>query len=214
VTVKLEIIGRAPDLRYAQTEYVRARAAALIQIKVGCFVLVHVAAPYAFRIGGMTGFSVADGSARNSRLSMRARFSATHARILNLCDELEECADALPNRLDAIRCEDIAKGLMPLLTECHTFEEQCFEHIRKARLAALSESIRRLRLEHSRDRYFAEDIADALGQIRDNEPMKNPEALGFMLHSFFETQRRHIAFEREYILPALPTKRWRHISLL
>ena len=33
----------------------------------------------------------------------------------------------------------------------------------------------------------------------------NPEALGFMLRAFFDTVRRHIAFEREYVFPLAVT---------
>ena len=31
--------------------------------------------------------------------------------------------------------------------------------------------------------------------------VENPEAVGFMLRGLFETLRRHIAFEREHVLP-------------
>ena len=31
--------------------------------------------------------------------------------------------------------------------------------------------------------------------------ISNPEALGFMLRAFFDTVRRHMAFEREHMFP-------------
>ena len=133
----------------------------------------------------------------------RAVLSGSHRRILAICDELEEFADALPNRLDAARCGRLAGNLVSLLAECHQTEERCFQSIRKTRMPHLSVSIARLRSEHRRDEYFAEDIAAALGGVRDTEPMGNPEAFGFILRSFFETQRRHVAFEEEHIIPAL-----------
>lgn len=132
--------------------------------------------------------------------------SACHDHILAVCDELEEFADALPNRLDTGRCDRLANALVPLLVECHDIEERCFQLIDKARMANLSVSITRLRSEHLWDQYFAEDIATALGDVRETEPMNNAEALGFMLRSFFETQRRHIAFEQEHVVPALASK--------
>lgn len=151
----------------------------------------------------MTASKPANVSAFLARKGGRAGFSVCHKRILAVCDELEDCADALPNRLDTARCYRIAAQLLPLLKECHRVEEQSAQHIRKDMLPALLQSIDRLRSEHRRDQYFAEDIADALGQVSDSQPIRNPEALGFMLRSFFEAQRRHIAFEREQIIPAL-----------
>ena len=144
---------------------------------------------------------------------VRAGFSACHARILAVCDELEEFADALPNRLDAVKCRRLAAILLPLLTECHEVEEQCVQHVRKDKMPSLSESIGRLRSEHRRDRYFAEDIVETLRHIGDTEPIRNPEAVGFMLRSFFETQRRHISFEREQIVPALTLQQSGQINL-
>lgn len=154
----------------------------------------------------MTAFKLGGGSRPSYG---RAGFSASHVRILAACDELEEFADALPNRLDAVRCRRLAAALLPLLTECHRLEEQCVQYVRRDRMPALKESIRRLRAEHRRDRYFAEDIVETLRHIPDAEPIRNPEALGFMLRSFFETQRRHISFEREQIVPALAAPRRR-----
>jgi hemerythrin-like domain-containing protein len=135
-----------------------------------------------------------------------ADFETSHRRILELCRDLEAFADALPNRLDPQRCRQLAKAMLPLLRRCHATEERLIGSIDVAELGRVEVSIRRLRTEHLRDQYFAEDIAEALSQISAARSPANPEALGFMMRSFFETQRRHIAFEQETLLPLLTSR--------
>jgi hemerythrin-like domain-containing protein len=64
-------------------------------------------------------------------------------------------------------------------------------------------SVRRLKAEHVEDECAAQDLADVLFAIGHGSAIDNPEALGFMLRAFFETTRRHIAFEREHVMPVL-----------
>ncbi|MBN9273792.1 MAG: hemerythrin domain-containing protein, partial [Mesorhizobium sp.] len=143
-------------------------------------------------------------SAEHRQRGARAAFSTSHRRLLALCHQLEEFADALPNRLDQARCGKVAKTMLPLLKACHATEERLIDGMDASRKRKLAASIVRLMSEHLRDQYFAEDIVEALGQVSDDESSPNPEAFGFMLRSFFETQRRHIAFEQEHIVPHLP----------
>mgnify|MGYP001037210622 FL=1 len=143
-------------------------------------------------------------SAERRQRGARAAFGTSHGRLLALCHQLEEFADALPNRLDQARCGKVAKTMLPLLKACHATEERLIDGMDASRKRKLAASIARLMSEHLRDQYFAEDIVEALGQVSDDESSPNPEAFGFMLRSFFETQRRHIAFEQEHIVPHLP----------
>ena len=62
-------------------------------------------------------------------------------------------------------------------------------------------TVRRLKAEHVEDECAAQDITDVLLDVGRGGAVENPEALGFMLRAFFEGQRRHIAFEREHMLP-------------
>lgn len=132
-----------------------------------------------------------------------------HEEKLRLCESLEALADALPSRVDRLACLRVANMLVPRLRDSHRYEEDIvFPAFEKgsADAAAGATSVRRLRTEHVEDECAAQDITDALLAIGHGGPVDNPEALGFMLRGFFETLRRHIAFEREHILPvtALP----------
>lgn len=132
-----------------------------------------------------------------------ANYNDAHGRILCICRDLEGFADALPNRLDLALCHQLAHEIVALMKKCHANEERSLEELDLERVSSLKASIARLKSEHVRDQYSAEEIAEALSHISEMEPVANPDALGFMFRAFFEAQRRHIAFEKEQILPLL-----------
>ena len=129
-----------------------------------------------------------------------------HDEALLLCDELERIADGLPHKVERTLCLSIARRIVPMLKESHTYEEAV---VFPAFAAAAAQpavgdaSVRRLKAEHVEDECAAQDLADILFAIGHGSPIDNPEALGFMLRAFFETMRRHIAFEREHVMPVL-----------
>ena len=132
--------------------------------------------------------------------------SRAHAMKLRLCDDLEAIADGLPSRIDRLLCLRIANELVPQLRECHHYEERVvFPAFAKDAADQRSRiaSIRRLEAEHVQDECAAQDLTDVLLAVGHGAPVDNPEAFGFMLRAFFEALRRHIAFEREHLLPAL-----------
>nr|WP_156315312.1 hemerythrin domain-containing protein [Mesorhizobium sp. AA23] len=125
-----------------------------------------------------------------------------HREKLNLCDSLESIADALPN-VDRLKCLGTAKKIVPLF---HGFEETeifpAYEaHLTPAEAKLASTS--RLRVEHLEDQCFASEVAETLLAIGHGDAIESPEAVGFMLRGFFEGLRRHIAFEREHVLPRI-----------
>ena len=129
-----------------------------------------------------------------------------HNDKMRLCNDLEQIADSLPDRVDRRLCLIVAAKIMPLLKGSHTYEEDyIFPAFAASTISPSSghASVRRLKAEHIEDECAAQDLADALLPIGNGVAIKNPEALGFMLRAFFETMRRHIAFEREHILPVL-----------
>lgn len=132
--------------------------------------------------------------------------SRAHAAKLKLCDDLEAIADGLPDRIDRRNCLFIAASLPPLLVQSHAYEEKyvfpAFQRNGSNRIARLM-TVRRLKVEHVEDECAAQDLADVLSAIGEGGPVRNPEALGFMLRAFFESMRRHIAFEREHIIPVI-----------
>jgi hypothetical protein len=117
---------------------------------------------------------------------------------------MEAIADALP-AVDRLRCLQLANQLVPLLREAHRYEEEevfpIFERDGGLGLMARIASVRRLKAEHIEDECAAQDLTELLLEIGHGGPIANPEALGFMLRAFFDTLRRHIAFEREHVVP-------------
>ncbi|MEO9340387.1 hemerythrin domain-containing protein [Mesorhizobium sp. SB112] len=123
-----------------------------------------------------------------------------HVQKLKLCDALEAIADDLPSRLDQLQCLVIASSLVPLLRECHRFEEE-FVFPVFARSRSGSGIVARLTSEHLEDDCAAEDLSEALLAYGHGRPIENPEAFGYMLRALFGSMRRHIAFERDHLLP-------------
>ena len=125
-----------------------------------------------------------------------------HRRMLQACEALEALADQLPGDVDRLGCLMLASTLIPLLDACHGFEEAVVLPA-FARTQRNVEIVSRLKAEHLQDRCAAEDLAEALAAYGHGRPISNPEAFGYMLRAFFDSMRRHIAFERDHVLPAL-----------
>ena len=145
-----------------------------------------------------------DGAGLSALASAAARIAVmhrAHGEKLRVCGALEEIADALPDRIDRLMCVSVASTLLPMLRNIHRFEE---ELIFPAYAAATADPqcVERLKAEHVEDECFADELTEALMTIGHGAAVANPEALGFMLRGFFETIRRHVAFERDHILPA------------
>ena len=135
-----------------------------------------------------------------------ADIERAHEDKLQLCREIEAIADALPS-VDWLLCLHVANRLVPLLREAHRYEEEevfpVFERTDGYEPMARIASVRRLKAEHIEDECAAQDLTEVLLEIGHGGSIENPEALGFMLRAFFETIRRHIAFEREHVLPVV-----------
>ncbi|WP_246671978.1 MULTISPECIES: hemerythrin domain-containing protein [unclassified Mesorhizobium] len=129
-----------------------------------------------------------------------------HVQKLALCHILEGIADDLPSRVDRLQCLAVAADLLPLLRECHRFEEEVvFPAF--ARQTGEEDTVARLKLEHLEDESAAADLSEALLAHGHGRPIENPEAFGYMLRAFFESMRRHIAFERDHVLPEILGRR-------
>jgi len=125
---------------------------------------------------------------------------------LELCDKLENLADNLPFDVDSQNCLTLARSLLPTLRLAHEFEETVLFPellIRFANNEQLEFTIERLRFEHWEDESFAEELRDCMigFVVKPNSECVN--SLSYMLRGFFEGVRRHIAFEREHIVPML-----------
>jgi iron-sulfur cluster repair protein YtfE (RIC family) len=118
-----------------------------------------------------------------------------------ICAKLEKIADALPAIDDAATLE-ILNSLPGLLLMVHEFEEShIFPLVLEDGQRALTETIDRLKQEHVGDEDYAEDVCSAIQTYLTQKDRAHAESLSWMLRGFFESIRRHIAFEREHILP-------------
>ena len=148
---------------------------------------------------------------------------AHHARLLDLCDQLEDLADNLPDRIDVSDCLRTARSLVPAVRAAHRFEEHVFFPMAQSVMAqsagaqsagpqsergqnfSMDEALSRLRGEHREDESFAEEAAEALMDWGMGSDRRGPETTGYMLRGLFETLRRHIAFERAVLIqPLIP----------
>lgn len=134
----------------------------------------------------------------------------SHADKLRVCDDLEAIADMLPAAVDRMKCLSVANTLVPLLRSTHRYEEELLFPAYDATVGSDANrypSTRRLRAEHVEDECFADEVTEVLLSMGHGAEIRNPEAIGFMLRGFFESLRRHIAFEREHVLPAIGYRR-------
>lgn len=129
-----------------------------------------------------------------------------HASQIALCAQLEAVADGLPSHIDRQQCLLLARAVCPTVAAAQSLEERVlFPAISTLAetMPELKHTLERLRWEHFEDMCFAEELHDALLAMGRGEPTLDAEATGYMLRGFFESVRRHVAFEREMLLPLI-----------
>ena len=122
-----------------------------------------------------------------------------------LCNALEDIADSFPEDVDPQRCLRMAMSVIPLVHAAHRFEEETLFGVLKETQdqdGQLEHILDRLHGEHLEDESFAEEVTECLREIAGGK-QENFEKAGYMMRGFFEGLRRHIAFERDHILPML-----------
>ncbi len=124
-------------------------------------------------------------------------------KLLCLCDRLEEVADSLPDKIDTQECLLLARSLYPAVYKAHQFEEIVLFPVLAGHNPdpALKNSFERLKFEHWEDEAFAEEISECLKRYI--LVPENSDTLAYMLRGFFESVRRHVAFDTEHLLPKL-----------
>ena len=125
-----------------------------------------------------------------------------------LCNELEAIADGLPDAIDREACLHAARAVLNVLSRSRAFEEErLFPTL--AQLGpglthdTLGETLEHLRFEHLSDACFAEEVYETLMSFGRGAPCLPPSAAGYMLRGFFEGLRRHLTFEKAFVLPLL-----------
>lgn len=135
--------------------------------------------------------------------AIRAEFDERLTQNLQLCAALEDLADRLPAGMATEHCRMLVQSVPPSLKRFHQFEEQTvFPLLRKLR-PDLSDTLDRLSDEHFDDCSFAEEIEERLTLVLEERNRENIDSFGYMLRGLFAALRRHVAFEREHLLPHL-----------
>ena len=127
-----------------------------------------------------------------------------HARQEWLCDVLETIADGLPGTLECALAAMVADALKVDVPLHHQDEEQGLFPLLAERAAPednVEAMIRQLNREHLADDTYSTDLIDLLDALAVGQIPLNPEMAGYMIRGFFESYRRHIAFENIVILP-------------
>ncbi len=140
-----------------------------------------------------------------SDTNLARAFRDNLARQAQLCDRLEALADGLPTELNIQECLYVVQSLVPSLASAHRFEEQNIYSFLAQPIADVETAtmIERLNYEHMGDEDYAEHVADTLRAFMKDRHSANVESMAWMLRGFFEAMRRHLAFEREHVLPLL-----------
>lgn len=124
----------------------------------------------------------------------------------NLCAALEQLADGLPSEVRNDDCLALARSVYPIVHRSHKFEERELFPYLKANCAGrdnLAVTLDRLHGEHWEDEAYAEEVQHELMAFAADREAVDVEKLGYMLRGFFVGVRRHLAFEREHILPMI-----------
>lgn len=136
----------------------------------------------------------------------------SYQQLLDLCDLLEAIADSLPHP-DAGLCIATADALEPLVELTHVLEEDVFFPILAASgRPELNRTVARLRREHLSDMATAGEVSDALHDVVTSRSTLSPDAVGYLLRSFFDGMRRHVYGELELIQLFLPERDDRTIN--
>jgi hemerythrin-like domain-containing protein len=126
-----------------------------------------------------------------------------------ICDDLEHVADLLPHSVDQQFCLSVARRLPLCVQSAHEFEEKhVFALVGKPRpmVEPSASTLERLRFEHWGDQDYAHDVGHALREFIRVQDKTRTDALAWMLRGFFDGLRRHIAFDRAFILPQIAAR--------
>lgn len=138
---------------------------------------------------------------RDNPLEMISR---DHREHLGLCDKLEEIADSLPNSIDRHACTIAALALRYRVGVHHAVEEEALFPLLRARIGndiVFTRTLLRLQDEHRTDEGYCDEVLELLTSLSTGNPPENADAAGYLLRGFFESMRRHIAFEEDHLLP-------------
>lgn len=133
-----------------------------------------------------------------------APLERSYRQLLEACDALEAIADSLP-RPDPRVCVAAADTLEQLVDAAHELEESVlFPILTASGRRELLDTMTRLRREHLADGSTAGEVSEALYDLSIGQSRLSPDAMGYLLRSFFDSMRRHVHSELELLRLVLP----------
>lgn len=135
------------------------------------------------------------------RFGVAVQFDICIGRQLDLCGALEALADSLPSRLDTHAAILLVNRLQPTLVRCHELEETLVFPVLRTSNLDVGPILDRLHNEHVEDEDHAVDVRHAVNTFVTCKAKVQAEEIGFMLRGLFTQMRRHLAFDRDYVLP-------------
>lgn len=133
--------------------------------------------------------------------SAPASFDDCLTRQFALCAALETLADSLPSNVDTLAATRLVERMHPTLSCCQYFEETVVFPLVTRSAPQIELILERLRHEHVEDIHHARDVCDAVTAFADGRHRANANEQGYMLRCLFTSLRRHLAFDRDYIMP-------------
>lgn len=130
-----------------------------------------------------------------------ARMEECLMRQFALCEALEALADSLPSRVDTRAAALLVDQLRPTLRRCHRLEETLVFPVLLISGPQITPILDRLREEHLEDEDQASDLHDAVTAFVGYPTGAGAGEVGYMLRCLFVSLRRHLAFDRDYVLP-------------
>lgn len=130
-----------------------------------------------------------------------ARIENCLERQFEMCRALETLADSLPSRVDTRVAAILVGKLRPTLRQCHRVEETIVFPVLLISGSQISPILDRLRGEHLEDEDHASDVRDAVTAFVTCQSRMDAGEVGYMLRCLFVSLRRHLAFDRDHMLP-------------
>ena len=144
-------------------------------------------------------------SSNPSPLDALSRLAAEHAEQRGLCDRLEAIADMLPRMPARSVCLEALEMLERQMPMHHADEELGLFPLLRARCRPedrIETILSELEDEHLDDEALLTEVVLTLRALAaDRGPERDPAIAGYVLRGFFDSQRRHIAWEEATIMP-------------
>ncbi|HUS98443.1 MAG TPA: hemerythrin domain-containing protein, partial [Hyphomicrobiaceae bacterium] len=148
------------------------------------------------------------GQPRHPSLDPIALLEDEHVLFLDICTAFEHVADRLPDEADFALARSSADSLLRHLTAHYEDESEILFPALRVRVGkdhALSRTLDLLESQRDQDVDILTEILEFLDAGDHARSPSSPSVFGYMLRSYFTSERRQIAWERRIVLPAART---------